>query len=89
MLEIRDVQYLPDGRSLVDTVGGRRFSVLSRGSRDGYSTARVAWLQDDEPGDADAMLGRCHRLGLGQGSCETWTVGRQCTRPGHAVGYSV
>ena len=28
MLEIRDLQYLPDGRSFVDCVGGRRFKVI-------------------------------------------------------------
>ena len=27
MLEIRDIQYFPDGRSVVDTMGGRRFKV--------------------------------------------------------------
>ena len=46
MLEIRDVQYFPDGRSVVDTVGGRRFKVLSRSSRDGYNTAKVEFLRD-------------------------------------------
>ena len=28
MLEINDLQYLPDGRSFLDCVGGRRFKVL-------------------------------------------------------------
>ena len=46
MLEIRDVQYFPDGRSVVDTVGGRRFKVLSRSTRDGYNTAKVEFLRD-------------------------------------------
>jgi len=46
MLEVRDVQYFPDGRSVVDTVGGKRFKVLSRGMRDGYHTAEVEFLQD-------------------------------------------
>lgn len=27
MLEIQDLQYLPDGRSFVDCIGGRRFKV--------------------------------------------------------------
>merc|ERR1719468_1125594 len=31
MLEIRDIQYFDDGRSVVDTIGGKRFRVLSRG----------------------------------------------------------
>lgn len=46
MLEIRDVQYFPDGRSVVDTIGGRRFKVLSRGKREGYHTAKVEFIQD-------------------------------------------
>ena len=47
MLEVRDVHYFPDGRSLVDTIGGRRFKVLDRSRRDGYNTAKVEFLQDD------------------------------------------
>lgn len=46
MLEIREVQHLPDGRSIVDTVGGRRFKVLERGMKDGYNTAKVTVIQD-------------------------------------------
>ena len=46
MLEIQDVRYLPDGRSLIDCVGGRRFRVISRGQRDGYNTAVVQYLVD-------------------------------------------
>lgn len=53
MLEIRDVHFFPDGRSLVDTIGGRRFRVLSRGKRDGYNTAKVEFLQDDCIDEAD------------------------------------
>ncbi|KAK2715968.1 hypothetical protein QYM36_010507 [Artemia franciscana] len=47
MLEIRDVQFFPDGRSVVDTVGGRRFRVLRRGTRDGYATGKVEYLKDN------------------------------------------
>lgn len=49
MLEIRDVQYFQDGRSVIDTIGGRRFRVLSRSERDGYDTARVEFIQDEMP----------------------------------------
>lgn len=48
MLEVRDVEFFADGRSVVDTVGGRRFKVLSRGMLDGYATANVEFLVDDE-----------------------------------------
>ena len=40
-----------DGRSIIDTVGGRRFRVLERGTRDGYNTAKVEFIQDEEPKD--------------------------------------
>ncbi|XP_060089809.1 LON peptidase N-terminal domain and RING finger protein 2 [Heteronotia binoei] len=46
MLEVRDVKFFPDGRSVVDTVGVRRFRVLSHGQRDGYNTANIEYLED-------------------------------------------
>ena len=46
MLEVRDIQFFPDGRSIVDTVGGRRFKVIERGVMDGYNTAKVEFLED-------------------------------------------
>ncbi|KAF4790811.1 LON peptidase N-terminal domain and RING finger protein 1-like protein [Turdus rufiventris] len=46
MLEIRQVELLADGRSLVDTIGRQRFRVLSRGHRDGYHTADIEYLED-------------------------------------------
>ncbi|XP_069725165.1 LON peptidase N-terminal domain and RING finger protein 1-like [Phaenicophaeus curvirostris] len=46
MLEIRQIELLADGRSLVDTIGRRRFRVLSRGHRDGYNTADIEFLED-------------------------------------------
>ena len=55
MLEIRDIQYFPDGRSVVDTMGSRRFRVLERGSKDGYATANVEFLQDVVPEGEDLV----------------------------------
>ncbi|NWI97894.1 LONF1 protein, partial [Pitta sordida] len=46
VLEIRQVEVLADGRSLLDTIGRRRFRVLSRGHRDGYNTAHIEYLED-------------------------------------------
>ncbi|XP_075622534.1 LON peptidase N-terminal domain and RING finger protein 1-like isoform X2 [Balearica regulorum gibbericeps] len=46
MLEIRQIEVLADGRSLVDTIGRRRFRVLRRGHRDGYNTADIEYLED-------------------------------------------
>ena len=46
MLIIRSVHFLPDGRSVVDTIGGKRFRVLSRSLKDGYSIADIQYLED-------------------------------------------
>ncbi|XP_052460679.1 LON peptidase N-terminal domain and RING finger protein 1 [Carassius gibelio] len=58
MLQIRSVHFLPDGRSVVDTIGGKRFRVLSRGMRDGYCIANIEYLEDmkvNDEGDLDKL----------------------------------
>lgn len=52
LLFIRRVRVLGDGRSLVDTIGVRRFRIVDRFSQDGYNMARVEWV-DDEPDPND------------------------------------
>lgn len=52
MLEIRNVQMLPDGRSVVETWGAWRFRIVERGTLDGYAVARVERV-DDWPEDAE------------------------------------
>ena len=46
MLRIRNQQYLPDGRSVLDTIGGPRFRVLSRQVKDGYYVSEVEFVKD-------------------------------------------
>ncbi|XP_048451591.1 LON peptidase N-terminal domain and ring finger 1, like [Rhincodon typus] len=46
MLHIRNTHFLPDGRSIVDTIGGKCFKVLERGQRDGYYIANIEYLKD-------------------------------------------
>lgn len=41
MLDIRSIQMLPDGRSMVETMGSHRFRLLEKGSLDGYTVGRV------------------------------------------------
>ncbi|XP_028816469.1 LON peptidase N-terminal domain and RING finger protein 1-like [Denticeps clupeoides] len=61
MLEILDLDLLPDGRSYVDTVGGKRFRVLRRGLRDGYNTADIEYLEDHKIDGAELeVLQRLH-----------------------------
>lgn len=37
---------MKDGCSILSTVGGRRFRVVSGGERDGYDTAEVELIRD-------------------------------------------
>lgn len=46
MLEIKSVQMLPDGRSMVETWGTHRFRILERGTLDGYMIGRVERIDD-------------------------------------------
>ncbi|XP_029292022.1 LON peptidase N-terminal domain and RING finger protein 1 isoform X1 [Cottoperca gobio] len=55
ILTIRSVHILPDGRSVVDTIGGKRFRVLSRGMKDGYSTADIEHLGDTRVEESDKL----------------------------------
>ncbi|RXN07373.1 LON peptidase N-terminal domain and RING finger 1-like protein [Labeo rohita] len=61
MLDILDLELLPDGRSYVDTLGGSRFRVLRRGQRDGYHTADIEYLEDHKVEGAELeLLQRLH-----------------------------
>ncbi|XP_040056903.2 LON peptidase N-terminal domain and RING finger protein 2 [Gasterosteus aculeatus] len=61
MLEVRDVKFFPDGRSVVDTIGVSRFKVLSHGQRDGYNTAKIEYLEDKKvEGEELAELLKLH-----------------------------
>lgn len=60
MLEIRDVEYTSDGRSVVNTIGSRRFKIGSKSVKDGYNTATVEFLEDDEV--PSNRLGETRRL---------------------------
>lgn len=48
LLEIRNVQFFADGRSVVDSIGKRRFKVLHQGQRDGYNTADIEYIEDQK-----------------------------------------
>ena len=53
-LHIREYRILPDGRSLVNTIGTRRFRVLESSVRDGYTVGRVEYF-DDAPVPEDQV----------------------------------
>ncbi|XP_053330018.1 LON peptidase N-terminal domain and RING finger protein 3 [Spea bombifrons] len=48
MLEIRNVDFFLDGRSVVDSIGRRRFKVLQHSQRDGYNTADIEYIEDQK-----------------------------------------
>jgi Lon protease-like protein len=56
--EIRRVEMLPDGRFLLETIGGRRFQVLERSVRNDYAVAKVEWLDDFPDGTPEEMACR-------------------------------
>uniref|UniRef100_UPI00398F19BA LON peptidase N-terminal domain and RING finger protein 3-like isoform X2 n=1 Tax=Pristiophorus japonicus TaxID=55135 RepID=UPI00398F19BA len=63
MLEVRNVEVFSDGRSVVDTIGRRRFKVLRHSEKDGYSTADIEYLEDEKvEGENYAELLRLHDL---------------------------
>lgn len=53
MLEIKSVQMLADGRSMVETRGTHRFRILEHGSLDGYMIGRVENIDDYDDDLAD------------------------------------
>ncbi|XP_032812601.2 LON peptidase N-terminal domain and RING finger protein 3-like [Petromyzon marinus] len=58
VLKIRSVEFFPDGRSVLDTEGLRRFRVLARKQKDGYSTADIEYLEDTKV-DGAALTDLC------------------------------
>lgn len=61
LLEIRDVKFFSDGRSVVDTIGRRRFKVIQHSERDGYNTADIEYLEDVKvEGEAERELKLLH-----------------------------
>ncbi|XP_028628977.1 LON peptidase N-terminal domain and RING finger protein 3 isoform X2 [Grammomys surdaster] len=69
ILEIRNVQFFSDGRSVVDSIGKRRFKVLHQGQRDGYNTADIEYIEDQKvQGDDCAELMGLHNCVYEQAS---------------------
>ncbi|KAG9105214.1 hypothetical protein FRC07_009490, partial [Ceratobasidium sp. 392] len=57
MLQIKSVQMLSDGRSMVETFGTFRFRILERGTLDGYLVGRIERI-DDYPPEVEAEIER-------------------------------
>ncbi|CAG9816101.1 unnamed protein product [Phaedon cochleariae] len=48
VLEVKDAVNLEDGRYILTTVGVRRFKVISRDEQDGYDTAKITYIKDND-----------------------------------------
>jgi Lon protease-like protein len=65
LARIASVERFPDGRMNLVTVGTRRFRCIEHLAERPYRVARVAWLDDEQPPDADcAQLAREVRAGV-------------------------
>lgn len=53
ILEIRNVEFFADGRSVVDSIGKRRFKVIQHSQRDGYNTADIEYIEDQKVNPKD------------------------------------
>lgn len=40
------MEFFADGRSVVDSIGKRRFKVIQHSQRDGYNTADIEYIED-------------------------------------------
>ncbi|XP_072400012.1 LON peptidase N-terminal domain and RING finger protein 3 [Diabrotica undecimpunctata] len=48
ILEVKDAVNLEDGRFILTTIGVRRFKVVSRNEQDGYDTAKINYIKDND-----------------------------------------
>ncbi|XP_058123322.1 uncharacterized protein LOC131294412 [Anopheles ziemanni] len=78
MLDIRDCVQLGDGCSILSTVGGRRFRVLTRHEKDGYDTANVEFFEDEKIGASSTGVD-----GTGAGDAEAAEERLQLVRELH------
>ena len=74
MLEIRNVQMLPNGQCRVETWGTWRFRILERGNLDGYDVARIERVDDVLEDDNEAAASSSQSEGASHiGSSEDGT----------------
>jgi len=55
LLKVRNVTFFPDGRSVVDCMGFRRFKTLHSEVVDGYTMAKVQYIKDAPVADEQTM----------------------------------
>lgn len=63
------MEFFSDGRSVVDTVGRRRFRVKQHRQQDGYNTADIEYLEDTK---VQGEVGQEMRDGWMSGWMDEW-----------------
>jgi hypothetical protein len=58
LLRIINVQYYPDGRSLIETMGISRFRTLEHGTMDGYAMGKITRIDDISLEEEEAVEAR-------------------------------
>ncbi|TLD32695.1 hypothetical protein PspLS_00533 [Pyricularia sp. CBS 133598] len=55
LLRVINVEFFPDGRSLIETVGVSRFRILQHGMKDGYVVAKIERVNDVSIAEEEAF----------------------------------
>nr|CAB3263470.1 LON peptidase N-terminal domain and RING finger protein 3 [Phallusia mammillata] len=55
LLKVRDVKFFPDGRSVVDSIGYRRFRTSHCEVKDGYNVAKYTYIVDEKVTDPQLL----------------------------------
>ncbi|KAK1750647.1 ATP-dependent protease [Echria macrotheca] len=58
LLRIVNVEFFPDGRSLVETVGASRFRIIDHGTLDGYVVAKIQRIDDMSVAEEEELEAR-------------------------------
>jgi len=87
LLRITNVEFLPDGRSLLETMGVSRFRIRSSAHVDGYLVAETECINDISIAEEEELEARETRAGPGQdGLGETGPATAAPTLPCHLDG---
>jgi len=63
MAHITDIKLLPDGRSIIETVGRERFTIIDKWEQDGYACGKVKILTDERESVPQEELNQVKQLG--------------------------
>ena len=68
LLRVRDVTFFSDGRSVVDSIGCRRFKTSNCQVTDGYNTAKITYIIDVKVANTQSVENLSRRVSPDSGS---------------------